>query len=53
MTRAPGGRSIYGRNEQEEGRVTVRDMDSGEQRAVLVEELPLYLAGRARDQAED
>jgi histidyl-tRNA synthetase len=35
---------IYGRQEDEAGAVTVRDMDSGEQAAVPVTELPRYLA---------
>ena len=40
---------IYGRQEEEAGAVTVRDMDSGEQAVVPVAELPGYLAGQARD----
>jgi histidyl-tRNA synthetase len=38
---------IYGRQEEEAGAVTVRDMDSGEQAAVPVAELRGYLAGQA------
>ena len=37
---------IYGRAEQAEGRVTVRDMTSGEQTAVPADELTGYLAQR-------
>ncbi|HEY5354012.1 MAG TPA: histidine--tRNA ligase [Streptosporangiaceae bacterium] len=38
---------IYGRQEEEAGAVTVRDMDSGAQAAVPVSELPGYLAEQA------
>ena len=38
---------IYGRSEQEAGTVTVRDMDSGDQSAVLLGELPAFLAALA------
>jgi histidyl-tRNA synthetase len=38
---------IYGRQEEEAGLVTVRDMDSGAQAAVPVSELSGYLAGQA------
>jgi histidyl-tRNA synthetase len=40
---------IYGRSEQETGRVTVRDMDTGTQTGVPVAELPSYLARQAAD----
>lgn len=43
---------IYGRTDQEEGRVTVRDMDSGEQAAVVVTELGGYLE-QLRDRRRD
>ena len=38
---------IYGRQEEEAGVVTVRDMDSGAQAGVPVGELTGYLAGQA------
>ena len=38
---------IYGRSEQEAGTVTVRDMDSGDQSAVPLGELPGFLAALA------
>jgi histidyl-tRNA synthetase len=38
---------IYGRQEEEAGVVTVRDMDSGAQAAVPVSELTGYLAEQA------
>ena len=38
---------IYGRQEEEAGVVTVRDMDSGAQAVVPVGELRGYLAGQA------
>ena len=38
---------IYGRQEEEAGLVTVRDMDSGAQAAVPVSELSGYLAEQA------
>ena len=40
---------IYGRNDQEAGTVTVRDLDSGAQTAVPVGELPGYLAQLASE----
>jgi histidyl-tRNA synthetase len=40
---------IYGRSEQETGRVTVRDMDTGTQTGVPGAELPSYLARQAAD----
>jgi histidyl-tRNA synthetase len=43
---------IYGRNDQEAGTVTVRDLDSGAQTAVPAGELPGYLAGLASERAD-
>jgi histidyl-tRNA synthetase len=42
---------IFGRQEEEAGVVTVRDMDSGAQAVVPAGELAGYLAGQARGAA--